>query len=416
MRRLIKFGGTSIGSGELLRKMAGRIKDLREARDEIIVVVSAMGKRTDELISLLNSVTQSNASSEMIDTIASFGERLSANLMTAALQSLNIQARAITPESDYWPVIGRAIETGILAQEKINQSGCAVIDLVKTQARCQQFLEPLIKSGIIPVVCGFLAKDEEGRIITLGRGGSDVSAFLLGRCCRVDEVIIVTDVAGVMKGDPGKVGEQEHLEKITVKELMIMARGGARVIHHDALQYKLPEQKARIVHYESERFDAGGTEITGYVKADVFKNEERLAAITIVGEDFVSIATFGLLNKLTERLARKKISIFGVSLSEQYIGIYIPEEMAEEAYQDLFEVSRIDERFKTISIRKGIGRIKVSSPSFVEEPGVIGRLGDILAMRGINIIEMMTIYTDITIFLEEKDKEKAYNILKEVAI
>lgn len=416
MRIVIKFGGTSLGSADLVRKMATRVKELKGNNDEIVVVVSAMGKTTSEILGVLNAVTEKKVSVGLTNEVVSFGERLSAHLMAAALNSLKQPAEAVTPEDPTWPIMGHTAETRFLAEEKTNQESFAVVDLVKTEAKCREQLEPMLSRGIIVVICGFLAKNEAGEIITLGRGGSDISAFLLGRCLKADEVIIVTDVAGVMKADPKHFEGQSHLHKVTIKELGVMARGGARVIHPDALQYKLPDQISRIIHYESKRFNVGGTEIIGHVQPEVLKTKDKLAFITMIGEDFISTSTFGILNKITERLAAMEISIFGVSLSDQYVGVYIPEVSADEAYNELFKVTQTDERFKSLSIRKGIARLKVSSPSFVEEPGVIGRMGDLLAQQGINILEMVTIQTDITLFLEGKDLDRAYTVLREVAI
>ncbi len=416
MRRVVKFGGTSLGSGALVRKMAGKVKALRDGGDTVIVVVSAMGTTTTELVTLLNIVTGNQADPRVFDAIASFGERLSANVMAATLESLGVPARAITPDLDFWPVVGRAVASSALVAEKTNQTGYAVVDVMKTQAQWEGLLEPIVRQGVVPVICGFLAVDDAGGIITLGRGGSDISAFVVGRCSRADEVIIVTDVVGVMKGDPGKFGGQDHIARITTKELIMMARGGARVIHQDALQYKLPGQTARVIHYESESLAQGGTEIVGHVESQVFKTDERLASVTLVGDDFISTKAFGLLNKITDRLARLEISIFGVSVSDQFIGVYIPEAQADIAYRALFETAQAESRFKTVSMRKGIARLKLSSVAFVEEPGVIGRVGDLLAARGINIIEMLTIHSDITVFLESNDLEHAYEILKDLAL
>lgn len=414
MRRIVKFGGTSLETGERIRKMGLKIKQLKERGDQVIIVVSAMGKKTDELLSLVNKVSAGKSLDETRNEVLALGEIMSAKLMNATLRALGIESRAVVPESREWPIYGRVIETKSLSQEKTNQEGYATIDLVKTSENCHSLIEPLLSSGIIPVVCGFLAKDKNERIITLGRGGSDITAFLLGRCLSADEVIIVTDVSGILKGDPKLVKPEGHIDKITIKELGLLSRGGAQVIHPSSLQYKLSNQKARIIHFQSKGFESGGTEVVGYIQPEVFKTEEPLAFITIVGENF--LATPGLLNKITIRLSEASCPIYGVSLSQNYIGVYVPESSIDKTYQIIFEITHIEKRFKAVSVRKGIGHLRVSNSAFIEEPGVIGRIGDLLASEGINIIEMVTIQSDITLFLEGEDLEQAYLTLKAVTI
>lgn len=414
MRRIIKFGGTSIARGQLMRQMALNIKRLKNQGDEIIVVVSAMGGKTDELLSLFNQVSGGRPVIGTQHEVVASGEILSAKLMSAALQALGLKSQAITPENTKWPIYGKVVKGASLTQRKINQTDYALIDLPKTTERCHKAIEPLLAAGITPVVCGFLAKDKNGKVITLGRGGSDITVFLLGRCLAADEIIIVTDVAGVLKGDPKRVKSRKHIAKISLKELERLSAGGAQVIHPAALQYKLSHQKARIIHFMNPNFQSGGTELVGAMRPEVFKTKQILGSITIVGERFLTTA--GLLNKITTKLAKTKCSVYGVSISENYLGIYVPESFINQAYRTIFALTHKEKRFKAVSVRKGIGQLRISTPSFIEEAGVIGRIGDLLAREKINIIEMMTILSDITVFVEKKDMEKAYRLIKKLTI
>jgi aspartate kinase len=408
MRIVIKFGGTSVATTGRINGIARKIARLGRGH-EVVVVVSAMGNRTSELLKLFQQVNRAARDKTQLSEVVGLGEILSARLMAAALNGIGIQAVAVTPDKDTWPVFAQAVDKQALTSEKINQEGTALIDLDKTAKACRKRLLPLMKKGVIPVVCGFLALDN-GKLITLGRGGSDITATLLGRGLDADKVIIVTDVAGVMRGDPRLVRADRHLAKISIKEIEILSRGGARVVHPAALLHKLPAQKVVIMDFKNPDYRSGGSEIVGHIRARVFRTREKLAFLTIVGQKF--LATAGLLQKITRSLSERSISIYGISISENYIGLYVREDLAQAAYRHVYEITHTEPKFKAVSILKDIGRLRVTSASFIEEPGVIGRIGDLLALNDINILEMNTVKSDITLFLGQPDLAKAYRLLK----
>ena len=408
MRIVIKFGGTSIATTARINDIARKIAKLGRGH-EVAVVVSAMGNQTSELLKLFQQVNRLARDKTQLSEVVGLGEILSARLMAAAMNGIGIQAVAVTPDKENWPIFAQAADKQALASEKINQEGSAIIDLEKTNEACRKHLRPLMKKGVIPVVCGFLALDN-GKLITLGRGGSDISATLLGRGLKADKVIIVTDVSGIMRGDPKLVRTNRHLVKISVKEIEVLSRGGARVVHPAALRHKLPAQKVVIMDFKNPDYRSGGTEIMGHIRARIFRTPEKLAFLTIVGQKF--LATAGLLQKITRRLSEGSISIYGISISENYIGLYVREDLAQAAYQHVYGITHAEPKFKAVSILKDIGRLRVTSPSFIEEPGVIGRIGNLLALNNINILEMNTVKSDITLFLSQSDLPKAYRLLK----
>lgn len=408
MRIVIKFGGTSVATTDRINDIARKVAKLAR-RHELTVVVSAMGNRTSELLKLFQQVNRLARDKTQLSEVVGLGEILSARLMAAALNGINVPAVAVTPDKETWPVFAQAVDKRTLAADKINQEGAALIDLKKTTEACHKRLVPLMKKGVIPVVCGFLALDN-GKLITLGRGGSDITATLLGRGLDADKVLIVTDVTGVMRGDPRLVRADRHLAKISVKEIEILSRGGARVVHPAALLHKLPAQKVVIMDYKNPDYRRGGTEIVGHIRARVFRIREKLAFLTVVGQKF--LATAGLLQKITRFLSEGSISIYGISISENYIGLYVREDLAQTAYRHVYNITRAEPKFKAVSILKDIGRLRVTSASFIEEPGVIGRIGDLLALNNINILEMNTVKSDITLFLSQSDLTRACRLLE----
>ena len=412
MRIVIKFGGTSLSTPGQLRKMAAKVKSI-SAGNELAVVVSAMGNTTSQLVALLKGVGKKDSDIWEVSGVVGMGEVISAKIMALALRGTGVKAEAVIPSMHAWPVYADVIGDEILKEDKINQEPLAVINLAKTQEACSKNIIPMMQEKTIPVLCGFLGRDDGGRTVAIGRGGSDISAVALGRCLGADRVIIVTDVPGVLRADPRVIRTRKSIEKISVSELETLSRGGARVIHPSSLQYKLPGQELFIVDCKSRNFLKGGTQIVGKRQARIARTKARLACIMVVGRDF--IGTPGLLNAITEKLAKMRISIYGVTVSEGFIGVYVMEKLEERACRAIFNVMESQPRFQALSTRKGIGRLMMSSEAFIEQPGVIGRIGDLLAMKGINIIEMVTIQSDITLFLDMEDLVKAYNLLKKLA-
>jgi aspartate kinase len=409
MRIVVKFGGTSIATPQLVVQAAASIKRLLQG-NEVAVVVSAMGGTTSELVKLIKGLGKKTSDLWEASGVIGMGEVISARLMALALRRDGVRAMAITPDMEAWPVLASAIGDRKLEEDKINQEPLATIDLVKTTQMCTKTILPLLEERKVPVLCGFLARDELGRTIAIGRGGSDISAVALGKCLDADRIIIVTDVPGVLKADPRAIPATKPVGKISVGEIESLSRGGARVIHPSSLQYKMPGQKLFIVDYKSKNFLRGGTEIVGTRNARIFRTKGSLACITVVGKGF--IRTHGLMNLIAGRLSRLQVSIYGVSASENYIGVYVKENLAERASKEIYDLVESVPKFRAFSVKRGIGRMRLSSEAFIEQPGIIGRIGDILAMKSINIIEMVTIQSDITIFLNVKDLNRAYILLK----
>jgi len=181
MRVVAKFGGTSLGSGDRINRAADSIAAAVEDGHEIAVVASAMGSTTDELLDEITFETDEADRAQIV----SMGERTSVRMLKAALSARGIDSVFLEPGSDEWPVI-------------TDEYG--EVNVEETQRRGQELAEKL--DGTVPVLTGFLAEGPDGSITTLGRGGSDTSAVMLGKYMDADEVVIVTDVEGVMTGDP----------------------------------------------------------------------------------------------------------------------------------------------------------------------------------------------------------------------
>ncbi|ADP77476.1 aspartate kinase [Methanothermus fervidus DSM 2088] len=400
---VVKFGGTSIGNGKRIRKAANAVVKEYMSGKKVVVVVSAINKTTDELIKIVEDATKNIVTEKQLAEVISMGEMTSARIFASAIESFGVKSEYIDPFSDKWPII---TDSNLLNAE---------VDLETTKKLSKNILN-LLDEGIIPVICGFLGKDKEGHITTLGRGGSDVTAFVLAKCLNADEVIIVTDVSGVMTTDPNLIKSAKRLEKISVEEMRDLATHGAKVLHPDALKYKEPNLRAKIISFKHGDLSAPGTEIIGPSKEKTLKTTmsypEPLSVIAVVGEEILYKP--GILAKITSRLAKDNINILGISTGQNSVTLFVNKKDARKAHKILHELVIKDKDLSSVSIGKDVGMISVSSPDFVTTPGIISKITEPLKKHNINIVEISSSQTSIVIFVEWKDCEKVYNLVRDV--
>ena len=212
-----KYGGTSLGSLELIQRVAAKVAAIRERGDDIVVVVSAMGDSTDRLVDLARGLTAEPTPREM-DALLSTGEQVSIALLAIALNARGVPARSFTG-----------------AQVRVLTSN------VHTRARIADIETQLLKStlaaGIIPVVAGFQGVDSQGNITTIGRGGSDTTAVALAVALQANECQILTDVDGVYTTDPRLVATARRLERLSFEEMLELAGQGSRVLHLRCVEF-----------------------------------------------------------------------------------------------------------------------------------------------------------------------------------
>jgi len=397
-RVVVKFGGTSVQDAGRIKKAAQSIIQQVQKGNEIVGVVSAMGGTTDTLINLLKKSTKNKIADKDYADFVSLGERISARLLVSTIKSMGFLAEYFDPADQDFPLI-----------TDDNFSKAKILN-AESREKCKRIIEPLLKKGVIPIVCGFLGKNfKDGSITTLGRGGSDITAFALGNFLEADEVIIVTDALGVLSADPRRVKDPITLKQISVEEMGILAEGGAKVLHPQALKYKTDKMKAKIIHFQNGNLSTEGTEIVGAFKSKLILFKEKLTMLTILGTEIFN--TPGLLNKIIEPISRQQINLYGVSMGTKHIGIYVKEEDAQPSYDLIHPIVIADDRLKSITLKNEIGLIVAKSRDFIETPGIIEKISRPLAQNNINIIEMVTIKTDILVFLEWTEREFAYQII-----
>lgn len=398
-----KFGGTSIGNGKRIRKAAQSIVNAYMEGKKVVVVVSAINKTTDDLVTITDESIGKEVTEKQLAEILSMGERTSIRVFSSVLESLGVKSEYIDPSHDLWPVITD------------DNYGKAQIDFERTEEQSQGLLE-LLEQGIIPVICGFLGRTEDGEVTTLGRGGSDVTAFLVGHCLKADDVIIVTDVDGVMSTDPRKINEAEKLDYISVEEMRDLATHGAQVLHPHALRFKDPEIKAKIISYEKGDLSDLGTEIVGPFEDSMNKSiclhPEPISVVALVGEDLLN--QIGLLAKMTTLVAEANINIYGISAGQNSITLFLDKCDADEAYHLLHNLVIAEDSLSSISLGRDIAMLTMINPDFIETPGVITEITNPLKEAHINIVEISSSQTAIVLFINWEDGKVAYDLIKGV--
>ena len=398
-----KFGGTSIGNGQRIRKAAQSIVNAYMEGKKVVVVVSAINKTTDDLVAIADESIGKEVTEKQLAEILSMGERTSIRVFSSVLESLGVKSEYIDPSHDLWPVITD------------DNYGKAQIDFERTEEQAQGLLG-LLEQGIIPVVCGFLGRTENGEVTTLGRGGSDVTAFLLGHCLNADDVIIVTDVDGVMSTDPRKINEAEKLDYISVEEMRDLATHGAQVLHPHALRFKDPEINAKIISFEKGDLSDPGTEIVGPFEDSMSKSvtlhHEPISVVALVGEDLLN--QIGLIAKMTTLVADANINIYGISAGQNSITLFLDKCDADEAYHLLHNLVIAEDSLSSISLGRDIAMLTMINPDFIETPGVITEITNPLKENHINIVEISSSQTAIVLFINWEDGKLAYDLIKEV--
>ncbi|WP_409199663.1 aspartate kinase [Methanobrevibacter sp. DSM 116169] len=398
-----KFGGTSIGNGSRIRKAAQSVVNEYMKGNKVVVVVSAINKATDDLIKIMDEAIGEAITDKQNAEILSMGELTSSRIFSGAIESLGVKSEFIDPYDENWPIITDS--------NSLN----AGIDFDLTQEASKNITD-LVNQGIIPVICGFVGKGKNGEITTLGRGGSDITAFLLGHCLDADEVIIVTDVDGVMSTDPNKIESALKLDKISVEEMRDLATHGAQVLHPHSLKYKDPLINAKIISYEKGNLESSGTAIVGPFGDDIMKSAtiypEPIKVLALVGENMLKKQ--GLLSILTSTLADNEINIFGISAGQNSITIFLNKKDANDAYHLLHNLVVKNNTLSSLSLGKDISMLTVVDPDFINTPGIISRITDPLKENDINIVEISSSQTAIVLFVEWQDGEKAFELIKEV--
>ncbi|WP_251341991.1 aspartate kinase [Haloplanus halophilus] len=393
MRVVAKFGGTSLGSGDRIERAADTVAKAVEEGHEVAIVASAMGSTTDELLEEITFEAEDTDRAEIV----SMGERTSVRMLKAALSSRGVEATFVEPGSEAWPII-------------TDEYG--EVDAEETLRRARALADEL--DHVVPVITGFLAQTIDGKVTTLGRGGSDTTAVMLGKFMDADEVVIVTDVEGVMTGDPRVVEGARNVGNITVDELRNLSFRGAEVVAPSALSYKDEDLTVRVVHYQHGDLLTGGTKIEGQFQNLIDMQDEPLACITVAGRALRNRP--GILADLTQSLREENINIDAVASGMDSVTFYVNGDLAEDAEFVLHEQVVDDETLSSVTVERQFAVIRVTGGELPNRPGIILDIVQPVSEAGINIHDLITSATSVAIFVEWDDREETLEIVQEQTI
>lgn len=448
----MKFGGTSVGNAQRIKSVAKIVVDYFQKNGKVVVVVSAMSGVTDRLLACVKMavmkdrveldrnfsilrqlhiktvhelnldngekeellVTIENYFSQLkkildsmffmgeatdrgLDLVASFGERLSIHLVTQAIKKLGVDACAIEA-------------TDLIVTDDNFTNANPLLE--ESTKKVKAILPILLGRNITPVVTGFIGATQNGDITTLGRGGSDFSATIIGYCLDASEVWIWTDVDGVMTADPKIVRDAKTLPRISYNEGAELSYFGAKVLHPRTL---IPAVAKKIPVWIKNSFnpEVKGTEIAhdrngnGHgVKA--ITSIKGLSLVTVQGNGMVGVP--GTVAKLFGALAERGINVMFISQasSEHNISFIVRKQdgaKTREILKDAFQLELMHKRIENISLEDDVAIIAVVGEGMRSKPGISGKTFTALGDRKVNIIAIAQGSSELNISMVIKEQD-----------
>ncbi len=398
---VVKFGGSSLADHERLLKAVVAVVNEAKKGTRVAVVVSAMGKTTDVLMTTAKNASNGKLEKKDLDDILSMGERTSIRIFSAALKTNGVDSCYFDPIDSNWPII---------TDSAFQNANPILKDCEKNIREC---ILPLMEKGVIPVVAGFLGKTKDGKITTLGRGGSDTTAFVLAEALGADEIVLVTDADGIMSGDPKILSNPQRLKEIDVNTLVGLADSGAKFIHSKALKYKPKNINVRVINHARGSLSEEGTLVTGGLATELdaeIAHPFPVAEVTVVGNGIS--ANPQIIQEMIEETKLHSL-LLGMSMNTNSVILYISQEKNLDAlFNDIHNITKSNKETIAMAVKKDLVFIKTSGVGLEETHGVIGKISEDLRLNGINISGILTITSSILLFIDWNEREKALRLIK----
>lgn len=389
-----KFGGSSVANAERLKNVAGIITDTYKAGNDVVVVVSAQGDTTDELIEKAKEINPSPSKREM-DVLLSVGEQISISLLAMTIEKMGFPVVSLTG----WQV-------GMHTDSNYGNARIKNINSERLQ-------NELSRKNIV-IVAGFQGINKYDDITTLGRGGSDTSAVALATALKADLCQIYTDVDGVYTADPRKIPTAIKLNEITFDEMLELASLGAQVLHNRSVELAKKHNIELEVISSLER--KPGTKVK-----EVTKMEKMLIRGVAVDNDVSKIALIGLADKpgvafkLFSILANKKVNVDVILQSvgrdnTKDISFTVKNEQLDYALEVINE--NIDLLGGTkVSAKQNLSKVSIVGAGMQSNPGVAAKMFEALADANINIDMITTSEIKISVIISNEQSEKASRVV-----
>ena len=392
-----KFGGTSVANKERIMNVANRcIKDYKAGND-VVVVLSAMGKQTDVLIDMAKDINPTPSKREM-DMLLTTGEQTSVALMAMAMDYLGVPAVSLN-----------AFQVAMHTTSAYSNARLKRIDTERIRHELDQ--------RRIVIVTGFQGVNKYDDFTTLGRGGSDTTAVALAAALHADSCEIFTDVDGVYTADPRIVKNARKMKEITYDEMLDLATLGAGVLHNRSVE--LAKKYGVQLVVRSSLSEAEGT----VVKEDV-KVERMLVSGVAADKNVTRISVVGLADKpgvafkMFDALAKANINVDMILQSigrdnSKDITFTIPRDMTDEALKVL-EDKKTALGAQEIKCRTDVAKVSVVGAGMMSNPGVAAKMFECLFNANININMISSSEIRVTVLIDEKEVEKAMNAAHDI--
>ena len=390
-----KFGGTSVRDRDRIFNLARIVADTRNAGNDVVVVVSAQGDTTDDLIQKAAEITSDPSEREM-DMLLNSGEMISISLLAMALMEIGVPAVSLTG----W-------QAGFQTDRAYSKARIKRLE-------CERIESELARNRVV-VVAGFQGLNKMEDLTTLGRGGSDTSAVAIAAALHADRCQIFTDVEGVYTADPRKIPNARKLEEITFDEMLELASLGAQVLNNRSVE--LAKKYNVELEVLSSLNPVPGTLVKEATKAmegmlikGVAKDED-VAVVTLVGVPDVPGTSF----KVFSLLAQKKINVDIILQSTGRDGnkdliFTVPRSEAENTRKLLDEnVSRFGG--SEAEIKTGVAKVSIVGAGMQSHFGVAAKMFEALSENQINIQMISTSEIKISVIIDQKDADRAVNAI-----
>ena len=389
-KKILKFGGTSVGSIERINHVAQIIKKEIEQGNQIIAVVSAMSGKTNELINLSQSIAEDFDKREL-DVLLSSGEQVSCALLAGALKKINVKAKSMLN----WQI-------PILTEGEHSNARIINMNVKKINELLNQY---------VIVIPGFQGISKKGDITTIGRGGSDATAVAIAKLFGADTCEIYTDVDGVYSTDPNKIPVAKKIEKISYDEMLELSSLGAKVMQSSAVQtammYNIPlEVKSTFTDRKGTRiFDQENIDYTKSVTGVAYSKDD--AKITLVGvQDKPGVAA-SIFEPLNGSQINVDMVIQNISSDQKTTDISFT--IKRNDLLKTIEILKMNReiKYKDISHNDNVAKVSIVGAGMVSTPGVTYRMFKGLAEDSINILAISTSEIKLSVIIDEKNTLKA---------
>ena len=401
-----KFGGSSVADAEGIKRVARRVVDTQKAGNDVVVVVSAMGDTTDELLDLAAEVTSNVTPSRELDMLLTAGERISTAILSMAINDLGAKAQSFTG----------------------SQAGM-ITDGVHGSARLVEVnperIRESIEAGNIAIVAGFQGVHRQsGDITTLGRGGSDTTAVALAAALKADVCEIYSDVDGVFTADPRIVPTAHKLDTVTSEEMLEMAANGAKILHLRCVEYArrfnlklhvrssfsnlegtivIPEDSAELTPTHLKEIPLEQPLISGVA------HDRSQAKITVVGVPDVpgsAAKVFGLINEAKVNLDMIVQNVPTDRPNVTDISFTLDQAQGDAALKAL-KAAQAELGFQEVIYNESVGKLSLVGAGMKTNPGVSFTFFDALSTAGVNIDMISTSEIRISVITELSKLDEA---------